>query len=114
MSHGQSAIEASYGLCRKKARQSGSSFYAAFSLLPRRKRRAMDALYAFTRHTDDLVDNAEPLEVRREAVARWRASLQAALAKHPDAGLHRPPERGVFATGSTAMVRSGSKVPSLR
>ena len=83
MTHAQSGVQASYALCRQKARQSGSSFYAAFLLLPRRKRQAMDALYAFTRHTDDLADNAEPLEVRRETLAQWRASLDAVLADPP-------------------------------
>jgi phytoene synthase len=48
----------------------------------------MDALYAFTRHTDDLADNAEPIPKRREALAQWRASLEAALAERP-----RPAQR---------------------
>jgi phytoene synthase len=39
----------------------------------------MDALYAFTRYTDDLADNAQPVSERREALARWRKSLVEAL-----------------------------------
>ena len=79
MSRAEPAIGASYLACRQMSRRAGSNFYPCFLLLPKPKRRAMDALYAFTRHTDDLTDNAEPAPVRREALARWRASLEAAL-----------------------------------
>lgn len=72
-------IEASYGWCRRMARRSGSNFYLSFLRLPRAKRRAMDALYAFMRHTDDLADNPQPLQSRREALLTWRAVLQRAL-----------------------------------
>jgi phytoene synthase len=72
-------IEASYARCRRVARRSGSNFYLSFLRLPRAKRRAMDALYAFMRHTDDLADNPQPLELRREALRKWRATLNHAL-----------------------------------
>jgi phytoene synthase len=39
----------------------------------------MEALYAFTRHTDDLGDSARPLAERREAIARWRQALAEAI-----------------------------------
>lgn len=74
------AIEAGYLACRRMTRRSGSNFYPCFFVLPRAKRRAMDALYAFMRHTDDLADSADPLEDRRRGVERWRESLEAALA----------------------------------
>ncbi|HUT89868.1 MAG TPA: phytoene/squalene synthase family protein [Thermoguttaceae bacterium] len=101
MTHSQPCVQASYALCRRKARQSGSSFYAAFLLLPRQKRRAMDALYAFTRHTDDLADNAEPLEVRREALAQWRGAVEAVLEKIANTDRSVAPLRGVFRAGGT-------------
>ena len=84
MSRAEPAICASYLACRQMSRQAGSNFYPCFLLLPKPKRRAMDALYAFTRHTDDLTDNAEPVPARREALARWRASLEAALSGNLD------------------------------
>lgn len=49
-------LAASYALCRAICRSSGSSFYPAFSLLRREKAQAMEAIYAFCRFTDDLVD----------------------------------------------------------
>jgi len=63
------------------SRRSGSNFYLGFLLLPREKRRAMDALYAFMRHTDDLVD-AAPVDRAiepREQLRRWRCMLENSL-----------------------------------
>ena len=39
----------------------------------------MDALYAFMRHTDDLVDDAASA-APREALAQWRETWQSACA----------------------------------
>lgn len=69
----------SYAACQKLAREAHSSFYAAFGLLPRPKRLAMCALYAYLRRTDDLGDSAESAEVRRANLARLRQSLYDAL-----------------------------------
>ncbi|MFH1921519.1 MAG: phytoene/squalene synthase family protein [Planctomycetota bacterium] len=80
----QHAIHSSYALCRAIARRSGSNFYPCFWLLPRPKRRAMEALYAFTRYTDDLIDNPDPVDARRAALARWRIALEAALSDTSD------------------------------
>ena len=90
MDRAQHAIRASYASCRRMARRAGSNFYPCFVLLKRPKRRAMDALYAFMRHTDDLVDNPQPLPSRRDALARWRTLLETALAGDRD--LPDPPE----------------------
>ena len=53
-------IADSYRHVRKISRCSGSNFYRSFWLLPRPKRDAMCALYAFARTTDDLGDCNEP------------------------------------------------------
>ena len=73
------SIDDSYAFCRAVARRSGSNFYPCFILLPRAKRRAMDALYAFMRHTDDLGDNPSPAEARRARLEHWREALDRAL-----------------------------------
>ena len=78
--------EAGYGFCRQMAKRSGSNFYASFMLLPREKRRAMYALYAFMRHTDDLGDNDEPAEKRREKLRAWRDGFWAAIGEDRAAG----------------------------
>jgi phytoene synthase len=79
MSFPTEVIESSYGWCRRMARGSRSSFTLSFLGLPQAKRRAMDALYAFMRHTDDLADEPQPLQSRREALLTWRDVLHRAL-----------------------------------
>jgi len=73
------SLDASYAACRRLVRHAHSNFTASFLLLGAEKRRAMDALYAFMRHTDDLGDGPWPLAQRRDALAAWRAALSAAL-----------------------------------
>ena len=62
------------------AKESKSSFYYAFNLLPRPKRDAMNAVYAFCRKTDDIVDEGnEPDDLKYEKLRRWRIELEKAL-----------------------------------
>ncbi|HEX7377696.1 MAG TPA: phytoene/squalene synthase family protein [Pirellulales bacterium] len=73
------SLSTSYTACRRLARRSARNFYYSFLVLPREKRRAMCALYAFSRLTDDLGDNREPVATRRLALAAWRRSLDRGL-----------------------------------
>ena len=66
-------------------RQSGTSFYYAFQILPDEKRRAIYALYAFCRVVDDCVD--EPDGEREAGLARWMAELNRAYAGEPETEL---------------------------
>ena len=68
-------------------RQSGTSFYYAFLILPEAKRRAIYALYAFCRVVDDCVD--EPDGEREAGLARWTAELDKAYAGVPETELGR-------------------------
>jgi 15-cis-phytoene synthase len=79
MNSSPAAVETSYAFCRRMGRRAGSNFYAGFLLLSGEKRRAMDALYAFMRHTDDLADAGPSDPSRRVALAAWRAALDDAL-----------------------------------
>ncbi|MEN6450027.1 MAG: phytoene/squalene synthase family protein [Thermoguttaceae bacterium] len=79
MNPSRDLIEASYAYCRRMSRQAGSSFHAGFLLLPPAQRRAMWALYAFMRHTDDLADAPSEGQSRHESLAAWRSSLCQAL-----------------------------------
>jgi phytoene synthase len=72
-------VEESYAWCVKVAREQAKNFYYSFLLLPRGKREAMCAIYAFMRYCDDLSDD-EGIADRRGAIARWRRDLEAALA----------------------------------
>ena len=71
----------SYEYCRQLTRRTAHNFRFSFLTLPQEKRRAMNALYAFNRITDDLGDDpAISLELRRAQLTAWRNSVQVALA----------------------------------
>lgn len=66
------SLSNSYRRVRRISRRSGSNFYRSFWLLPRAKRDAMCALYAFARTTDDLGDCDEPAALRSHWLDWWR------------------------------------------
>ena len=61
--------------CQDKSAASGSSFYYSFLFLPRDKRRAITALYAFCREVDDIVDECKDPEVARSTLNWWRGQV---------------------------------------
>ncbi|HEX4003808.1 MAG TPA: squalene synthase HpnC [Candidatus Acidoferrales bacterium] len=71
-------VRASYAECNRIARASRSSFYLAFFGLPRPKRDALCALYAFMRLVDDVSDEAGDIDSKRRGLAQWRAKLDEA------------------------------------
>ena len=69
----------SYALCERISKREAKNFYLAFRILPRDQRRAMCALYAFLRLTDDLADEPGPIADKTNDLLGWRQSLQKAL-----------------------------------
>jgi phytoene synthase len=66
---------------RDITRRSASNLALAFVLLPRTKRDAMAALYAFCRAVDDVADEeAVPVEERRARLQQWREDIRRACA----------------------------------
>lgn len=64
---------------RTITRKSASNLALAFVLLPRAKRDAMSALYAFCREVDDVADDESvALQNRREQLAAWRDDVRRA------------------------------------
>lgn len=64
---------------RAITRSSASNLALAFVLLPKVKRDAMSALYAFCREVDDIADEESiPLEERRKQLAAWRVDMRRA------------------------------------
>lgn len=53
----------------------GSSFYLAMRILPRDRRDAMFAIYAFCRAVDDIADEEGPRQERVAALDRWRTDI---------------------------------------
>ena len=91
MNPSRDAVETSYRFCRRSSRRAGSSFHAGFMLLPREKRQAMEALYAFMRHTDDLVDDPSGCPEAACAVGVPPAPAdETAAPQNPDAIFERP------------------------
>jgi phytoene synthase len=64
---------------RTITRKSASNLAMAFVLLPRAKRDAMSALYAFCREVDDVADDESvPAADRRRRLEAWRADVRRA------------------------------------
>ena len=60
---------------RRVTKASGSNFYYAFLFLPKPKREAIYAVYAFCRLSDDLVDEVKAGGDPAAALTRWRQEL---------------------------------------
>src|ERR1700734_3928782 len=64
---------------RAITKKSASNLALAFVLLPKQKRDAMSALYAFCREVDDIADNESvPAEKRRAQLVDWRGDIRLA------------------------------------
>ena len=78
-------VAESYELCRRIARRTAKNFYYSFLTMPRAKREAMCAIYAFMRRSDDIADGAANPAVAIEGLHQWRATVTAALNGQPPA-----------------------------
>ncbi|HSY72489.1 MAG TPA: phytoene/squalene synthase family protein [Alloacidobacterium sp.] len=68
-------VEDAYAICRQIARREAKNFYYAFVALPKAKRNAICAVYAFMRHADDLSDDeTKSREERRISLDDWLSS----------------------------------------
>ncbi|MEO5794639.1 MAG: presqualene diphosphate synthase HpnD [Rhodoferax sp.] len=68
---------------QNKAASSGSSFYYAFLFLPKPRRAAITAFYAFCREVDDVVDETHDAGVARTKLAWWQSEVANAFAGNP-------------------------------
>ena len=62
--------------CQDKAASSGSSFYYSFLFLPKNKRRAITALYAFCREIDDITDDVKDPNIVKIKLEWWRIDVR--------------------------------------
>jgi phytoene synthase len=68
----ESQLAVAYSVCRSITRSAAKNFYYAFLVLPRPKRQALYAVYAFMRRCDDITDDAtSPLQERRQKLEAW-------------------------------------------
>ena len=68
-------LDRAYEHCRQIARDHATNFYYAFRTLPKRKRNAIYATYAFCRVCDDIADEDLPVEEKELRFAQTREML---------------------------------------
>jgi 15-cis-phytoene synthase len=74
-------LDAAYEKCTAIARRQAKNFYYAFLALPKPKRDAICAVYAFMRHADDIADDeSRTREERRATLAAWLDAWHSAAA----------------------------------
>lgn len=69
--------------CRQKTLESGSSFYYSFIFLPKQKREAINALYAFCREVDDIADECLDFNVALVKLNWWRSEIANLFNQNP-------------------------------
>ena len=74
-------LDAAYAECRAIAHKHGANFSVGFRFLPKAKRRAVYAAYAFCRVADDIAD--EPGVDKSQRLDQWQAELDRAYANNP-------------------------------
>ncbi len=73
-----------YSVCKGITRMAAKNFYYAFMVLPRRKRDALCAVYAFMRRCDDITDDPKlSPEERRQQLESWLDGLHRAQQGNP-------------------------------
>jgi len=79
-----SQLAVAYSVCRGITRSRAKNFYYGFLVLPKRKRRALCAVYAFMRRCDDIADDPSlSVRDRRQRLDTWLNAFHAAQAGHP-------------------------------
>jgi 15-cis-phytoene synthase len=79
-----SQLAVAYSVCRGITRSRAKNFYYGFLVLPKRKRRALCAVYAFMRRCDDIADDPSvPVLERRQKLDLCLNEFHAAQTGHP-------------------------------
>jgi len=77
----ESQLHIAYSVCRGIARSQAKNFYYGFLVLPKRKRQALCAVYAFMRRCDDMSDDPSlSAPERRQRLDAWVDAFHAAQA----------------------------------
>ena len=80
----KSQLAVAYSVCTGIARNNAKNFYYGFLVLPKPKRQAISAVYAFMRRCDDITDDPGlPLMERRVKLAAWIDSFHRAASGAP-------------------------------
>src|SRR5258706_4180352 len=80
----ESQLHMAYSVCRGITRERAKNFYYGFLVLPKTKRQALCAVYAFMRRCDDIADDPSlPAPERRQKLDSWFDAFHAAQAGQP-------------------------------
>jgi phytoene synthase len=80
----ESQLQIAYAVCRGITRSQAKNFYYGFLVLPKRKRQALCAVYAFMRRCDDIADDPGlGARERREKLDQWLEAFHRAQAGGP-------------------------------
>jgi phytoene synthase len=80
----ESQLAVAYSVCRSITRAAAKNFYYAFLALPRPKRQALCAVYAFMRRCDDIADDESlSFHERREKLTAWLDAFHRAHSGEP-------------------------------
>jgi phytoene synthase len=71
------SVQEAYAEVERITRREAKNFAYGIMVLPREKRRAIAAIYAFARTVDDVADGGLPLQEKRARLEELRASLDA-------------------------------------
>jgi 15-cis-phytoene synthase len=103
-----SAVEQAYAEVQRVTRARAKNFAYGIMVLPRPKRRAIAAVYAFAREVDDVADGDAPVEEKRARLQALRAALDAPPAGAMQVALADARERfGIPRDALAALVDGG-------
>jgi 15-cis-phytoene synthase len=76
-----SQLAVAYSVCRSITRKAAKNFYYAFLVLPKAKRQALCAVYAFMRKCDDIADDpGMSVRERRQKLNEWLEGMHRSFA----------------------------------
>jgi phytoene synthase len=80
----ESQLAVAYSVCRSITRTAAKNFYYAFLVLPRAKRQALCAVYAFMRRCDDIADDESLSQYdRRQKLTAWLEAFHRSQSGQP-------------------------------
>ncbi len=77
------SVAEAYELCRQITAEYAKTFYLGTLLMPREKSKAIWAIYAWCRLTDELVDGAKAKYTTNETLAEWEQQLESVFSGEP-------------------------------